>query len=115
MRTDTRARIAGGWYFFTVNLAERHGNDLLVRHIAELREAFRQTRRDYPFFMDAMVLLPDPLHCLWRLLADDDDLPTRWRLIKARFSHRIAPGECIAKSRRRKGERGVGSAATGNT
>jgi putative transposase len=107
MRTYTRARIAGGWYFFTVNLAERRGNDLLVWHIAELREAFRQTRRDHPFFMDAIVVLPDHLHCLWRLPADDDDFPTRWRLIKVRFSHRIAPGERISKSRRRKSERGV--------
>ena len=33
-RTDA----AGGTYFFTVNLAERH-SDLLVRHIDDLRAA----------------------------------------------------------------------------
>jgi hypothetical protein len=35
-----------GWWhlFFTVNPAQRHGNDLLVRHIGDLREAFRLAR-----------------------------------------------------------------------
>ena len=33
-----RFRIPGGTYFFTVNLLERK-QDLLVRHIGELREA----------------------------------------------------------------------------
>jgi putative transposase len=83
MRIYTRLRLAGGWYFLTVNLAVRRGNDLLVRHIADLREAFRQTQHDHPFLMDAIVILPDHLHCPWRLPPDDDDFPSRWRLIKA--------------------------------
>jgi putative transposase len=93
--------------FFTVNLAERRGNDLLVRHIADLREVFRQTRRDHPFTIEAIVVLPDHCHYLWRLPPDDDDFPTRWRLLKARFSKCIAPGERISTSRRREGERGA--------
>lgn len=107
MRTYTRIRLAGGWYFFTVNLSVRRGNDLLVRRIADLRSAFRQTRRDHPFFLDAIVVLPDHLHCLWRLSPDDDDFPLRWRLIKARFSSRLEPGEYVSQSRQRKGERGI--------
>ena len=55
MRTYTRIRLAGGWYFFTVNLAVRRGNDLLVRRIADLRSAFRQTRCDPPFSLDVIV------------------------------------------------------------
>lgn len=107
MRTYTRVRIPGGWYFFTVTLARRHGNDLLVQHIPELREAFRQTRCDHPFQMDAIIVLPDHLHCLWRLPLADDDFPTRWRLIKARFSSRLPAGEQTSPSRQRKGERGI--------
>ena len=34
MRTYKRLRIPGGTYFFTLTLAERHGNDLLTRHVA---------------------------------------------------------------------------------
>jgi putative transposase len=107
MRTYIRARLKGGCYFFTVNLAERRGNDLLIRHIEDLRTAFRETRRDHPFAIGGMVILPDHLHCLWRLPPDDDDFPTRWRLIKSRFSHRIETGERISTSRQRKGERGI--------
>jgi putative transposase len=51
--------------------------------------------------------LPNHLHCLWQLPSDDDDFPTRWRLIKARFSHGIDEGERISVSRQRKGERGL--------
>jgi putative transposase len=107
MRTYIRARIKGGCYFFTVNLAERRGNDLLIRHVEDLRSAFRETRRDHPFAIDAIAVLPDHLHCLWQLPSDDDDFPTRWRLIKARFSQRIEAGERISSSRQRKGERGL--------
>jgi putative transposase len=62
MRTYTRIRLAGGWYFFTVNLAARLGSDLLVRYITDLRNAFRQARHDHPFSLDAIVILPDHLH-----------------------------------------------------
>ena len=38
-----RADVAGGTYFFTVNLAERK-NTLLVDHIVQLRLAFNKTK-----------------------------------------------------------------------
>jgi putative transposase len=107
MRSYKRLRIEGGCYFFTVNLAKRHGNDLLVRHIDDLREAIRITMRDHPFTIDAMVVLPDHLHCLWQMRPGDVDFPNRWRLIKARFSRCVARGERISVSRQRKGERGI--------
>jgi hypothetical protein len=43
MRTNKRLRIDGGCYFFTVNLAVRRGNNLLIREIEALRTAFRET------------------------------------------------------------------------
>jgi len=107
MRTYTRARIPGATYFFTVNLAERGTNDLLVKHIDLLREAFRVTKQAHPFVMEAAVVLPDHLHCLWRLPPDDDKFPMRWRLIKAHFSRMLTGGEHISSSRMRKGERGI--------
>lgn len=107
MRVSTRVRVKGGCYFFTVNLAERQGNDLWIRYIDTLRAAFRETRRDHPFTINGIVILPDHLHCLWRLPPDDDDFPTRWRLIKSRFSRRVEAGERISQSRQRKKERGI--------
>lgn len=107
MRTYQRLRIDGASYFFTVNLAERHANRLLIDHIDLLREAFRQTRKDHPFAIDAIVILPEHLHCLWRLPPGDADYSTRWRLIKARFSMALPKTERISQSRRRKNERGL--------
>lgn len=107
MRTYQRAQIPGATYFFTVNLAERHANALLTTHIDVLREAFRITKQAHPFMLEAIVVLPDHLHCLWRLPPDDSDFSMRWRLIKAHFSRMLPPGERISASRMRKGERGI--------
>jgi putative transposase len=107
MRIYKRLQIPGGCYFFTVNLAERRDNNMLIRHIENLREAFRQIRNDHPFNIDAIVILPEHLHCIWQLPADDNDYPTRWRLIKSKFSMNIAKEERISASRKRKYERGI--------
>lgn len=68
-------------YFFTVNLLERR-RDTLVRHVEALREAVRVTRRERPFHIDAWVVLPDHMHCVWTLPAGDDDFSNRWKAIK---------------------------------
>ena len=107
MRIYRRAHLPGGCYFFTVNLAERNGNGLLIKYIGELRDAFRRTIRDHPFKIDAIVVLPDHLHCVWRLPSGDEDFPLRWRLIKARFSSCVPSGEHVSTSRARQGERGI--------
>ena len=71
--TDYRRNfIAGGRFFFTVNLAERRLH-LLTEHIDELRNAFRKVRRQHPFTIDAMVVLPDHLHAVWTLPEADAD------------------------------------------
>ena len=101
-----RNRVAGGSYFFTVNLRDRR-SDLLVVEIDALRHAVRETRRVRPFQIDAWVVLPDHLHCLWTLPADDADFPTRWRMIKARFSHRVAHPHNRRASLVRKREAGI--------
>ena len=80
-----RAFVPGASYFFTVALLERRWN-LLTQHIDALREAMRRTKHSRPFRIDAIVILPDHLHCMWTLPGMDTDYPTRWRLIKSRFS-----------------------------
>jgi putative transposase len=80
-----RAFIAGASWFFTVNLLDRRRH-LLVKHVGALRAAVRETRRRFPFHIDAMVVLPDHLHAVWTLPEGDCDIPVRWRLIKIRFS-----------------------------
>ena len=94
-------------WFFTVNLAERRGNTRLVDHIDALGDSFRSVRTRHPFHMEAIVVLPDHLHCLWRLPPGESDNATRWSLIKAGFSRALPPGERVSTSRRRRGERGI--------
>ncbi|MGH8654418.1 MAG: REP-associated tyrosine transposase [Gammaproteobacteria bacterium] len=68
-----RAHVPGATWFFTVNLAERKGNRLLVSHIDALRWAFRYVRERHPFRLEAVVVLPDHLHCIWTLPPGDSD------------------------------------------
>jgi len=72
-----RARVPGATWFFTVGLAERHGNRLLTERIDALRMAFRTVRERHPFHMEAVVIMPDHLHCVWSLPAGDSDYSTR--------------------------------------
>jgi len=101
-----RADVAGATYFFTVNLAERH-RTLLTDHIDTLRTAMRDVKQWHPFHIDALVILPDHLHCVWTLPERDADYPLRWALIKAGFSRRIPKTERRNVSRADKGERGI--------
>ncbi|MGA7489696.1 MAG: transposase [Xanthobacteraceae bacterium] len=84
-----RNLVPGGAFFFTVTLADRRSS-VLVEHIAALRAAFRATRSERPFAIDAIVVLPDHLHTIMTLPADDCDFPGRWRRIKSLFTRRVA-------------------------
>lgn len=101
-----RANVKGGTYFFTVNLAQRHLH-LLLDHVDILRSAVKTVKQRHPFHIDAFVVLPDHLHAIWTLSADDADFATRWMLIKAGFSRHIIKSECRNASRISKGERGI--------
>jgi putative transposase len=107
MTAYRRARISGATWFFTVNLAERRNNRLLVENVDGLRETMRKVKAEHPFDIDAIVILPDHIHCIWTLPQGDTDYSTRWALIKAGFSRGIASGEWRSESRRKRGERGI--------
>jgi putative transposase len=101
-----RNRIPGATYFFTVNLLER-GCDLLVVHIDALRDAVRKARTRSPFHIDAWVVLPDHMHCLWTLPKGDSDFPRRWRDIKTAFSKSLPASEKRSPIMIHRGERGI--------
>ncbi len=102
-----RFQQSGASWFFTVNLAERSGNRLLINRIDALRTAFNHVKHKHPFKIDAMVILPDHLHCIWTLPEGDSDFSGRWGLIKAHFSRQIEKGERVTTSRAKRGERGL--------
>ncbi len=99
-----RYRIPGGCYFFTVNLQERK-NTLLVDQIELLRESVRLCKQQKPFHIDAWVVLPEHMHCIWTLPEGDDDFSNRWKLIKSHFSRNLPMIEQRSKVRIKRGER----------
>ena len=94
-------------WFFTVNLAERKNNRLLIEQIDVLSQAFRYVKIRKPFYMNAVVIMPDHLHCIWTLPPDDGDYSMRWNLLKGYFSRKISTGERVSKSRQKRRERGI--------
>jgi putative transposase len=105
MSSYRRPPVTGATVFFTVALAQR-GSDLLRGEVALLRQAVRQTKAERPFDIEAWVVLPDHLHCVLTLPAGDAGYPTRWRLIKTRFSRQLPVGP-LRPSHIRRGERGI--------
>jgi putative transposase len=101
-----RAFVPGGCWFFTVNLLERK-RTLLVDRIEVLRDAVAQTRRRYPFEIDAIVVLPDHMHAVLTLPPADADFSTRWRLIKTRFAKGLPKQERLSAVRKKRSERGI--------
>jgi len=106
MSNYRRLHIPGGTYFFTVNLAVR-GDDLLVRHIADLRAAYGEGLAGMPVRTRAIVVLPDHLHAVWTLPEGDSDFPTRWKRIKRGFTVRVGDVRNRSASKRAKGEAGI--------
>ncbi len=83
-----RPRRPGASVFFTVALADR-GAQTLVDHVGVLREAVQVTRAERPFRIEAWVVLPDHMHCVWTLPEGDAAYSVRMAAIKARFTRDI--------------------------
>ncbi len=101
----------GGMYFFTV---VTHQRKPLFSHRAArqlLGSAMREVRRESPFKTFAIVLLWDPLHCVWALPQNDDDYSNRWKDIKSQFTQVwLETGGTegrVTRAQERRGNRGV--------
>jgi putative transposase len=86
-----RAFIPGGSFFFTLVTEKRRPIMASAESVEALRRAFRNVRQSRPFEIDAMVVMPDHLHCIWTLPPGDADFATRWRLIKTWFTKHSDP------------------------
>ena len=82
-----RAR-GGNTYFFTVVTYQRRPFLCLEESRSVLREVIGMVRGAHPFSIEARLLLPDHMHCVWRLLDGDTDYSLQWALIKKEFSKR---------------------------
>jgi putative transposase len=105
MSNYRRANTSGACYFFTVVTFRRRpiltDDDCRIW----LRNAISNTRKTHPFTIDAWVLLPDHLHCIWTLPVNDNDFSVRWNGIKRRFTrlakHRFHKPEWVNASRQK--------------
>jgi putative transposase len=81
---------SGNSWFFTVVTHRRI--PILTTDSARkcLRDAIIHCRELYPFTIDAWVLLPDHMHCIWELIKDDLDYSRRWSIIKRKFTQAYA-------------------------
>jgi putative transposase len=107
MRRYIRQKQPGGVYFFTVVTHERRPLLAGDTNVGFLRAAFQWVKHKHPFQIQAIVILPDHIHCIWRLPAGDNDFPLRWAQIKRRFSLSVDVGVTQNASRRKKREREV--------
>lgn len=91
-----RASTAGSSYFFTVVAYRRQPIlcDETIRNA--LHSAIETVRMSRPFVIDAWVLLPDHLHCVWTLPDGDADFSTRWMRIKRAVSLACRKDYCRA-------------------
>jgi putative transposase len=88
-----RVFIKGGTYFFTVVTPGRMPLFKNADTTELLVSCFKKIKLDYPFKINASVILPDHLHAIWTLPENDSDFSLRWRLIKKRFTLKYAHGK----------------------
>jgi putative transposase len=104
-----RTHVSGGTYFFTVNTYRRRSMLMEDNVRQALRQGIERARRTLPFEIDAWVLLPDHLHCLWTLPLGDNNYSARWAIIKREVSRCCGNDvqEKVSESMRKRGERGI--------
>lgn len=104
-----RSKSQGATYFFTLVTHERkkllcHGDNAGL-----LKKAFEIVKARHPFTVEAIVLLPDHLHCIWTMPPGDGDFSKRWMLIKSTFT-RTCIDPCpsaVSQTKERKRERNI--------
>lgn len=80
----------GHTYFFTLVSFRRRPILCYSPVRTALRSALIEVRQRRPFDIDAWVLMPDHLHCIWTLPSGDTNYSTRWALIKRLVSRSCA-------------------------
>ena len=84
-----RVYIRGGCYFFTLVTHQRLPYFSDKSSVDLLMQAMNSVMVKQPFSVDAMVVLPDHLHCIWRMPSHEWDYSSRWREIKKIVTKRI--------------------------
>ncbi len=97
----------GRTYFFTVVTYNRKPLFQDAAAVDHLRVVIRNVRSARPFDIDAIVVLPDHMHCIWSLPKGDVDYSKRWGMIKAGFTKKtgtVIASQNASRLRRHEGE-----------
>ncbi|MCD2449511.1 transposase [Methylicorpusculum oleiharenae] len=89
MSNYRRVFVPGACYFFTVVTWRRTPIFIDEQRVEIFRQAIRKIMQTRPFHIDAMVILPEHLHCIWSMPDGDCDFSSRWREIKKATSRQI--------------------------
>ncbi len=100
-----RPHLNGGCYFFTVTAYQRQNIFTEELFRASLRHAITYVRKDKPFHINAWVLLPDHLHCIWTLPEDNGDFSARWSMIKRAVTKQLKNRSIAIPNTRSRGKR----------
>lgn len=93
-----RNYLEGGTYFFTVVTYQRQ-RIFYAETVAILRQGFRKCISEKPFTIDAFVILPDHIHCIWTLPPHDHDYSSRWKDLKCYFTKEYQRTVCNRASK----------------
>jgi putative transposase len=107
--TFRRSIVPGATYFFTVNTYQRQKVLTEAPFYLALKQSVRAVNEKHPFPIEAFVLLPDHLHCIWTLPLNDADYALRWNIIKRGVSQqtRNRIDTALTRSRQKRGELGL--------
>lgn len=86
-----RAKAEGATYCFTVVAHRRRPVLCLPESLDAVKYVFRNVAQGRPFRVDAWVVLPDHLHCVWAMPEGDSDYSVRWSLVKKELTKRLGP------------------------
>lgn len=86
MANYIRSKTPGAYYFFTLVTHDRipHFNQSEARKC--LKHSMLYVKNRKPFEIIALCLLPDHLHCVWKLPSGDNQFSIRWGMIKSIFT-----------------------------
>tara|TARA_R110000787_G_scaffold83465_5_gene179641 strand:- start:1125 stop:1697 length:573 start_codon:yes stop_codon:yes gene_type:complete len=101
-----RRRRPDSTFFFTIRLADR-GSDLLIRQIAHLRRAMRETKQRHAFRIDAIAVLPSVIHTIWTLPDGETNYPNRIGTLKSKFSRSQPMPAHRTTTQIKRGEKGI--------
>lgn len=81
-----RMFMPGGTFFFTIVAQDRQPLFADASNVTRFRLAVRSEREQHPFTIAAAVVVPDHVHFVWTMPANDGDYSSRIGRIKVAFT-----------------------------